>query len=84
MLSISGIVSNWVGAGDGVGLELFSFGVEHVDTDASFSASLLSFFSAISTESDSQLAMESLVPGLGASALPKGSKYAERFSSFRV
>lgn len=74
MLSISGMVSSWFGAGDGVGLELFNLGVEHVD-GASFSASvLLSFLSAISKESDSQLAIESLVPGLGARALPKGSK----------
>lgn len=44
MLSISGMVSSWFGAGDGVGLELFNLGVEHVD-GASFSASvLLSFF----------------------------------------
>lgn len=63
---------------------MLSFGVEHVDVDASFSASELSFLSAVRRESDSQLAMESLVPGLGARALPKGSKYAERFSSFRV
>lgn len=68
------MVSSWVGAGGGVGPELFTFGAEHVDEDASFSASELSFLSAVRRESDSLLAMESLVPGLGARALPKGSK----------
>ena len=41
-----------------------------------------SFLSATRRESDSQLAMLSLLPGLaGTRAEPKGSKYAERFSS---
>lgn len=59
----------------GVGPELFTLGAELVEEDASFSASELSFLSgAVRRESDSLLAMESLVPGLGARALPKGSK----------
>jgi len=56
--------------------------VEPPDPGLSCSVSSEFFFSATSKESDSQLAMLSRAPGAhGTSALPKGSKYAARFSS---